>query len=106
MSFLFSLADIKVPVDFLKYAGSGIKRMEGIEIYITTVLVPFLGEFTVDNAPADNNVTLPGYNYTADDEDIADPKGENMTIWEKITAFFNKIFDSLKTLFTFLPWVD
>lgn len=111
MSFLFSLADINVPVDFLKYAGSGIKRMEGIEIYITTVLVPFLGEFTVDNAPADNNVTLPGYPEAADegDEDekvVTDPTGENKSFFEKLTDFFDKIFGFLKTLFAFLPWVN
>lgn len=110
MSFLFSLADINVPVDFLKYAGSGIKRMEGIEIYITTVLVPFLGEFTVDNAPADNNVTLPGYPEAADegDEDeeiVTDPTGENKSFFEKLTDFFDKIFGFVKTLFAFLPWV-
>lgn len=111
MSFLFSLADINVPVDFLKYAGSGIKRMEGIEIYITTVLVPFLGEFTVDNAPADNNVTLPGYPEAADegDEDekvVTDPTGENKSFFEKLTDFFDKIFGFVKTLFAFLPWVN
>lgn len=110
MSFLFSLADINVPVDFLKYAGSCIKRMEGIEIYITTVLVPFLGEFTVDNAPADNNVTLPGYPEAADegDEDeeiVTDPTGENKSFFEKLTDFFDKIFGFVKTLFAFLPWV-
>lgn len=108
MSFLFSLADINVPVDFLKYAGSGIKRMEGIEIYITTVLVPFLGEFTVDNAPADNNVTLPGYPEAANDsdEELADPMGENKSIWEKISDFFDKIFGFVKTIFAFLPWIN
>ncbi|MBR2417619.1 MAG: metallophosphoesterase [Clostridia bacterium] len=111
MSFLFSLADINVPVDFLKYAGSCIKRMEGIEIYITTVLVPFLGEFTVDNAPADNNVTLPGYPEAADegDEDeeiVTDPTGENKSFFEKLTDFFDKIFGFVKTLFAFLPWVN
>ena len=111
MSFLFSLADINVPVDFLKYAGSGIKRMEGIEIYITTVLVPFLGEFTVDNAPADNNVTLPGYPEAADEGDVdeeivTDPTGENKSFFEKLTDFFDKIFGFVKTLFAVLPWVN
>lgn len=108
MSFLFSLADIKVPVDFLKYAGSGIKRMEGIEIYITTVLVPFLGEFTVDNDPADNNVTLPGYPEAAadSDEELADSKGESKNFWARLTDFFNKIFDAVRTIFAFLPWVN
>ena len=84
--------------------------MEGIEIYITTVLVPFLGEFTVDNAPADNNVTLPGYPEAADEGDkdeeiVTDPTGENKSFFEKLTDFFNKIFGFVKTLFAFLPWV-
>lgn len=110
MSFLFSLADVNIPVDFLKYAGSGIKRMEGIEFYITTVLVPFINEFTVDNAPSDLNVTLPGYPEAAaegaEDEEIADSKGENLTIWEKISAFFDKIFTTVRTIFAFLPWMN
>lgn len=110
MSFLFSLADVNIPVDFLKYAGSGIKRMEGIEFYITTVLVPFINEFTVDNAPSDLNVTLPGYPEAAaegaEDEEIADSKGENLTIWEKISAFFDKIFATVRTIFAFLPWMN
>ena len=85
--------------------------MEGIEIYITTVIVPFLGEFTVDNAPADNNVTLPGYPEAADegDEDekvVTDPTGENKSFFEKLTDFFDKIFGFVKTLFAFLPWVN
>ena len=110
MSFLFSLADVNIPVDFLKYAGSGIKRMEGVEFYITTVLVPFINEFTVDNAPSDLNVTLPGYPEAAaegaEDEEIADSKGENLTIWEKISAFFDKIFATVRTIFAFLPWMN
>ncbi len=108
MSFLIGLADIKVPVDFFVYAGSGIKRMEGIEIYITTILVPFVGKFTADDAPADNNVTLPGYAdaNADDDEEAADPMGENKSIWDKILDFFERIFGIVRTIFVFLPWVN
>lgn len=105
MNLLLNLADVNVPVDFLYYAGSAIKRMEGIEIYVTLVLVPFVNEFAVDKAPADNLVTLPGYDVV-EGEDAADIKGENKTIWEKIADFFDKIFGAIKTAFAFLPWVN
>ena len=105
MSLLVGLADVNIPVDFFLYAGDAIKRMEGIEIYITLVLVPFIGEFSTDDAPADNFVTLPGYDV-AEGEDTADIKGENKTIWEKITDFFEKIFGAVRTIFAFLPWLN
>ena len=103
MSLLVGLADVNIPVDFFYYAGDAIKRMEGIEIYVTLVLVPFIGEFSTDDAPADNFVTLPGYDV-AEGEDAADVKGE--TIWDKITNFFEKIFGVVRTIFAFLPWVN
>ena len=106
MSFLLTLADVNISVDFLKYAGDAVKRMEGIEIYVTLVLVPLISGFSLDEAPSDLNVTLPGYDVAADDPEAADPKGENLTVWEKILAFFDKIFAAVKTIFAFLPWVN
>lgn len=106
MSFLLTLADVNISVDFLKYAGDAIKRMEGIEIYVTLVLVPLISGFSLDSAPSDLNVTLPGYDVAADDPEAADPKGESKNFWDRLSAFFNKIFDAVKTIFAFLPWVN
>ena len=106
MSFLLTLADVNISVDFLKYAGDAIKRMEGIEIYVTLVLVPLISGFSIDGAPSDLNVTLPGYAVSADDPEAADPKGESKNFWDRLTAFFNDIFAAIKTIFAFLPWVN
>lgn len=106
MSFLLTLANVNISVDFLKYAGDAIKRMEGIEIYVTLVLVPLISGFSLDSAPSDLNVTLPGYDVAADDPEAADPKGESKNFWDRLTAFFNDIFAAIKTIFAFLPWVN
>lgn len=97
LSYLTSLTGITIPVDFLAYAGDGVKRFEGAEILITTAVLPLFVEFTVDNGPADNNVTLPGYT-----ELVEVP--EELTFWEKLVAFFEKIFDAIRTFFAFLPF--
>ena len=100
MSFLVGLADVNIPVDFFLYAGDGIKRMEGIEIYIKFILVPLVREYAVDDAPADNNVTLPGY---ASADAPVDSEEESKSFFEKIKDFFDKIFEAIKTIFIFLP---
>lgn len=97
LSFLTSLTGFTVPVDYLIYAGDGMKRFEGIEILVTTALLPAIVEFTVDDAPADNNVTLPGYAQLVEEE-------EELTFWEKLEAFFIRIFDAIRTVFAFLPF--
>lgn len=97
MSFLIGLADVNVPVDFLVYAGSGIKRMEGIEIYVTAVIVPLIREFTVDYAPGDNNVTLPGYGEVVEEV-------KEKSFWDKIAEFFNRIIEMLRAALRYLPF--
>lgn len=97
LSFLTSLTGFTVPVDFLIYAGDGMKRFEGIEILVTTALLPAIVEFTVDNAPADNNVTLPGYAQLIEEEP---------SFWDKLVDFFKSIFDAIRTVFAFLPFWD
>lgn len=94
LSFLTSLTGVTVPVDFLVYAGDGIKRFEGIEILVTTAIVPLIVQFTTDSAPADNNVTLPGYAELQEEE-------KELTFWEKFVAFFRVLFDAIRTFFAF-----
>ncbi len=98
LSFLTSLTGFTVPVNYLIYAGDGMKRFEGIEILVTTALLPAIVEFTVDDAPADNNVTLPGYAQLVEEEELS--------FWDRLVEFFMSIFDAIRTVFAFLPFWD
>ena len=94
MSMACSLLGVQVPVDFLKYAGSGVKKAQGIEIFVTAVISPLLLEFTTDFNPADNNVTLDGYSVK-----VEQPK--ELTFWEKIVDFFKTLVAYLARIFGF-----
>ncbi|MBQ6601500.1 MAG: hypothetical protein IIX36_07625 [Clostridia bacterium] len=98
LSFLIGLLDVNIPVDFLVYAGDGMKRFEGIEILITTAILPLVADFTTDQGPADSNVVLPGYDELVENNEL--------TFFEKILNFFRMIYETVRTLFAFLPeWV-
>lgn len=96
LSFVASLLGANIPVDFLVYAGDGISRAQGIEVLITTVVLPLVVEFTNDAAPGDSNVTLPGYAELVETE-------EELSFIQKVIEFFKKIYDFVRTVFTFLP---
>lgn len=98
LSFIVSLLGVDVPVDFLVYAGDGVKRFEGIEILVTTAILPLVADFVADRAPCDCNVTLPGYAELVEENEE--------TVWQKIINFFKMIYDTVRTLFAFLPFVD
>ncbi len=95
LSFLTGLLGVEVPVNFLLYAGDGVKRFEGIEILITTAILPIVADFTTDRAPADSNVTLPGYEELIEENE--------QTFWEKLIGFFKMIYATVRTLLAFLP---
>lgn len=95
LSFVSGLLVVEIPVDFLAYAGSGVKRFEGAEILVTTALLPAIAEFTTDGAPSDCDVTLPGYAELVE-------KNEP-TFFEKVLNFFKKIYEVVRTVFAFLP---
>ena len=76
------------------YAGSGVKKAQGIEIFVTAVISPLLLEFTTDFNPADNNVTLDGYSVK-----VEQPK--ELTFWEKIVDFFKTLVAYLARIFGF-----
>lgn len=99
LSFVAKLLGADIPVDFLVYAGDGITRFEGIEVLITTVVLPLVVEFTTDDAPADNNTVLPGYAELVEEE-------KELTFFEKLANFFKMIFDAIRTAFTFLPFAS
>ncbi len=96
LNFVCELLGADIPADLIKYAGDGISRFKGIEIIVTTVMVPVIVEFTVDDAPADNNAVLPGYAQTQADIQ------EELTFWQKIEAFFIKIFEAIMSIFAFV----
>lgn len=85
MSFACSFLGAKVPVDFFKYAGSGVTKAQGIEIFITAVLTPILLEITTDEGTPDNNVTLEGYGTEL-------KAAEEMSMLDKIISFFKDFF--------------
>lgn len=89
-----NLLGAQVPVDFLSYAGSGIKKAQGIEIFVTSVAGPLLLEFTTDLDPKDNNVTLDGYTVK-----VEQPK--ELTFWEKVVKFFEDMFAYLLRILGF-----
>lgn len=98
LSFLAGLLGVNISVDFLYYAGDGIKRFEGVEIFITTAILPLVAEFTNDQGPADNDVVLPGYGELVE-------SGE-LTFLEKLVNFFKKLYEAVRTLLAFLPAWD
>ena len=99
LSFIVDLLDVKVniPVNFLNYTGDALKRFEGAEILVTTAILPLVTEFTTDNAPADRNVTLPGYAELVEVE-------KELTFFEKIMNFFKMLAETFMTLFAFVPF--
>ncbi len=96
LSFVAKLLGANIPVDFLVYAGDGFTRFEGIEVLITTVILPLVVEFTTDDAPGDCNVNLPGYAELVEEE-------KELTFIEKMVDFLKKIYELVRTIFTFLP---
>lgn len=99
LSFVAKLLGAEIPVDFLVYAGDGFTRFQGIEVLITTVVLPVVVEFTVDDAPADNDTVLPGYTQLIEEE-------KELTFVEKIVEFLKTIYALVRTVFTFLPIWD
>ena len=94
MSIACSFLGTNVPVDFFKYAGSGFKKAEGVDLFIAGVLTPVLLEVTTDEGTPDNNVTLDGYAAAYEEE-------EELTFWEKIVKFFKAVFAYIARIFGF-----
>lgn len=97
LTFVCNLLKVDVPANLINYAGDGIRRFEGIELVISTAILPLILKVTVDDAPADCDITLPGYADL-----IESAEEENLTFWQKIEAFFIKIFSFIMSLFAFI----
>ena len=95
LSFLTGLLVVEIPVDFLVYAGDGVKRFEGAEIFVTTAILPLIADFTTDKAPDDCNAVLPGYAELVEENEPS--------FFEKVISFFKMLYTAVRTIFVFLP---
>jgi hypothetical protein len=96
LTYVCKLLKVAVPANLIGYAGDAIDRFEGIELVVSTAILPLILKVSVDDAPADCNVTLPGY------AELVEAPEEEMTVWEKIQAFFIKFFEFVMSLFAFI----
>lgn len=94
LELICNVLGVKVPVAFINYTGSGIARLEGIDIFVSVVLGSVLLQFTTDEAPADNNAKLPGFDVKVTEE-------KELTLWEKIVDFFKNFFTYIIRFFNF-----
>ena len=93
LSFVLNLFDITLSQDILDTVGGLLEKFKGNEVLLTSALMPILTKFSVDTAPADNNVTLPGYESKA---------AESEDLLTMIKNFFKKIFDFFHSIFAML----
>lgn len=93
LDLLFDALGVDIPSELLQFTGSIISIYENLEIVLTSALVPLITNLSDDTPPADNNVTLPGYDKLVEDEP---------SIWEQIAEFFRKIFNFFMGLFNIL----
>lgn len=92
LNFLCGYLKLTVPANFLGYAGDGLSRAKGIDIFVSAIVNAVLLQFTTDENPNDNNVTLPGYEEPVINE-------EELSLWDKIVKFFTTIFDYILRFF-------
>ena len=85
MTYACSFLGADIPVDFFKYAGSGVAKAQGIDIFVTAVASPVLLLITTDEGTPDNNVTLEGYGAEYEQE-------AELSFFDKIIRFFKNIF--------------
>ena len=96
LNYVCKLLKVDVPADLISYAGNTIDRFEGIELVVSTAILPLILKVTVDDAPGDCNVTLAGYG------DLIEAEAEKLTFWQKVEAFFIKIFSFFMSIFAFI----
>lgn len=90
LTFVLDMTGATIPDGVINFAGGSLERIEGIDLVASLVLRPLVVQFTTDSTPADNNVTLPGYETSA-----------FMQFIQKLKDFFNKIGEFFRMLFSF-----
>ena len=91
LKFVLTLTGASATDDILNFAGNTMERVKGIDMVASLVLRPLVTEFTTDDSPADNNVTLTGYGKVSAFEQFV----------QKIKSFFDKIAEFFRMLFSF-----
>lgn len=91
---LASTFGANLPDEIISFVGSTLEKFKGSEMFVTAILLPVITQFSVDEAPGDNNATLPGYeaSKSEDSEDF----------FTMIRNFFKKIFDFFHMLFALI----
>lgn len=96
LSYVCKLVDVELSDNLLTLAGDKIKRFEGIELVVSTAILPLILKVSVDEAPGDCNVTLPGY------AQLIEPEAPEKSFWDKVQEFFIKIFSFIMSIFAFM----
>ena len=91
LTFVTELLDIEISAEVLNLAGGALEMFKGNEMLLAVAVTPVLSQFTVDEAPADINVSLPGYGKAA----------EAPTLLEKFVGFFRAVYEFFLTVFAF-----
>ena len=91
LRFALTITGSSVPDNLLSFAGDSMSRIKGIDLIVSLAFRPLAAEFTTDDAPADNNVTLTGYRELSGFEKFM----------ESIRDFFRKIMDFFAKIFAF-----
>lgn len=93
LTYVASLLGVDISADIISAIGGSIDKFRGCELFVTSAVLPLVAKFSDDEAPADSNVTLPGYSSEAEAEE---------SFLDKIKAFFEKIFNFFHMIFAML----
>lgn len=96
LQFICTILKVEVPSWIIDFAGSGMSYMQGVDMFVFGVVMPVMTRFTVDPAPGDNNVTLPGYGKTT---------VESEGFFDMIKSFFAEIMEFFKSIIYYLQKV-
>ena len=96
LTYVCKLLGVELSQNLLSMASDKIKRFQGIELVVSTAILPLILKVTVDEAPGDGNVTLPGY------AQLVEPPAAEKTFWEKVQDFFIRIFSFIMSIFAFM----
>ena len=89
LEFICAMLEVDVPSWVISFAGSGMSKMQGVDMLMTGIVMPVMTEFTVDKTPADNNVTLPGYG----NEEV-----ESESFLDKVKKFFDDMINFFRSV--------
>ncbi len=92
LAFVLDLLGVELSQGIVDSLGGALEKFKGNELLLTTALMPLLTRFSVDEAPADNNVTLPGYETAK----------EEFNFLQEVIDFFKGIIDFFRSIFAML----